>query len=743
MQFTTAAGPSPLDRERILGKPLDRIDGPLKVSGRARYSYEYHEEVPNAAYGWIVLAGIAKGRITRIDTGEAQRAPGVLLVYTYGNVPRMVPRGRANVVSQLSGPEVQHHGQAVAFVVAETLEQARAASFLVRIDYESTAGRFDLAAAQATAVKPGDDPSAGSESAADTAVGDFQGAYDAAPVQLDQNYSTPDQHPAMMEPQATIARWDGDRLTLYTSHQMANWAASDVAAMVDVPVEQVRVVSAFVGGGFGSKLRTHADAVLSAFAARELQRPVKTALAREQLLNHTTRRAATLQRVRLGATPDGRLTAIGHETWTSNLPGRNYYEGASRQTRLLYAAPNRMTAHRLAPLDLPEAAAMRAPATASGQLAFEVALDELAEKLRMDPVQLRILNDSPHDPERGPSRPYSGRKLIECLREGASRFGWARRSATPARVRDGRWLVGMGVASAIHHHSVRPSSARLRLDAQGRLTIETSMTDIGTGTYTVLAQIAAEMTGIPMDRIGVRLGDTAFPAGAGSIASIGASSAGASVFHGCEELCATLVQRAGFDAKTARFERGRIASGRQSRELGELAGAEGLSVLGTVEPGDLHRRYAQAAFGAHFCEVGVDIDTGETRVRRMLGVFAAGRILNMKMARSQAIGGMVFGVGAALTEEAVVDARHGYFVNHDMAEYLVPVHADIPAIDAVYLQDADDLASPIKSKGIGELGTCGSGAAVANAIYNATGVRVRSYPITLDKLLPGLPSFPF
>ncbi|PIF78794.1 xanthine dehydrogenase YagR molybdenum-binding subunit [Variovorax sp. 54] len=739
MQFTEAAGPSALDRERVLGRPLDRIDGPIKVSGRARYSYEYDNEVPDAAYGWVVLAGIAKGRITHIDTAEAQRAPGVLLVYTYANVPRMVPKGRANVVSQLSGPEVQQHGQAVAFVVAQTFEQARAASFLIRIDYARGAGRFDLAAAQASAPKPGDDPSAGGESAADTAVGDFQGAYDAAPVTLDQTYTTPDQHPAMLEPQATTARWDGDRLTLYTSHQMPNWAASDVAAMLDVPVAQVRVVSAFVGGGFGSKLRTHADAVLSAFAARELRRPVKTALAREQLLNHTTRRAATIQRVRLGATPDGRLIAIGHETWTSNLPGRSYYEGASRQTRLLYAAPNRMTAHRVAALDLPEAAAMRAPATASGQMAFEVALDELAEKLRIDPVQLRILNDSPHDPERGPSRPYSGRKLIECLREGARRFGWDKRSPVPGRVRDGRWLVGMGVASAIHHHSVRPSNARLSLDAQGRLLIETSMTDIGTGTYTVLAQIAAEMTGIPMDRIGVRLGDTALPMGAGSIASIGASSAGASVFDGCQQLCRLLAQRAGFDAQTARFERGRIALGRRSHALGELAGAEGLSVLGNVEPGDLHRRYAQAAFGAHFCEVGVDIDTGETRVRRMLGVFAAGRILNMKTARSQAIGGMVFGVGAALHEEAVVDAHHGYFVNHDMAEYLVPVHADIPDIDAVYLQDSDDLASPIKSKGIGELGTCGSAAAVANAIYNATGVRVRNYPITLDKLLPGLP----
>ncbi|NDZ17376.1 xanthine dehydrogenase [Variovorax sp. WS11] len=739
MQFTHAAGATPLDAQTVVGQPLDRIDGPLKVSGKARYSYESHETAPRAAYGWVVTAGIAKGRITRMDSCEAERAPGVLLVYTHRNVPRMTPTGRANLVAQLSGPEILQHGQAVAFVVAEGFEQARAAASLLNIEYERTPGRFDLEQALPSAVKPGDDPSAGNDRAADTSVGDFESAFRAAPFQIDARFTTPDQHPAMMEPQATTAQWDGDRLTLHTSHQMANWCAADVAAMVEVPVANVRVIAAYVGGGFGGKLRTYAEAVLSAFAARELRRPVKTALARHQVLNHTTRRAATIQRVRLGAAADGRLTALGHETWTGNLPGRSYYEGASRQSRTLYAAPNRMTAHRVSALDLPEAAAMRAPATATGQLAFEVALDELAEKLRIDPVQLRILNDSQHDPEMGPSRPYSGRKLVQCLREGALRFGWSRRSPLPAQQRDGRWLIGMGVASATHHHSVRRSSAAIRLDGQGRLTVQTSMTDIGTGSYTVLAQIAAEMLGVPMAHITVQLGDTLHPAGAGSIASIGAGSAGSSVYDGCQQLRDLLAQRAGFDPAAVRFEEGRIVGGRQSRTLGELAGPEGFRVLGAVEPGDLAERYAQAAFGAHFCEVGVDIDTGETRVRRMLGVFAAGRILNPKLARSQAIGAMVFGIGAALMEEAVVDKRHGYFVNHDMAEYLIPAHADVPAIEAIHLQDADDLASPIKAKGIGELGTCGSGAAVANAIYNATGVRVRDYPITLDKLLSGLP----
>jgi xanthine dehydrogenase YagR molybdenum-binding subunit len=737
MKFVQPEGRNPLDDGHVVGRSLDRVDGPLKVSGQAPYSFEYNTQAPNPAYGWILLSGIAKGRIRSIDTTEAKAADGVLLVYTHETVPNKAV-GSNSLVSQLTGPDITHHGQPVAFVVAETLEQARAAAVLVKVDYEIAEGRYDLRAQLPVMAAPAEDPSDWGDSA-DTHVGDFERAFASAPVAVDATYSTPDQHPAMMEPQATTAVWDGGRLTIYTSNQMANWAASAVASAVQIPRENVRAVCAFVGGGFGSKLRTYADATLSAFAARDLNRPVKTAMARDQLLNHTIRRGGTIQRIRLGATSDGQLSAIGHETWTSVFPGRSTYEAPGEQTRMMYAAPHRMTSHRIAPLDLVPPSSMRAPSTSTGQLTFEIAMDELAEKLDMDPVELRILNDTQHDPEAGPSRPYSGRKLIECLREGASRFGWQKRVARPAQVREGRWLIGLGVASAMHHHGVETSNVALRLDRTGRFSVRTSMTDIGTGTYTALAQIASEMTGIAMEHIDVRLGDTLDPVGAGSIASVGLSSAGASVYYGCKDLRRILADRAGFSLETALFSDGFVSSGQESHALAELAGADGIEVLGNVEPGDLGDRTIQAAFGAHFCEVGVDIDTGETRIRRMLGVFAAGRIINHKMARSQAIGGMVFGIGAALTEDAVVDTRYGHFVNHDMAEYHVPVHADVPAIDAIYIDEVDPLAGPIATKGVGELGICGAGAAIANAIYNATGARIRDYPITLDKLLPFLP----
>ena len=620
MKFTQGVGPSALDKGKVVGEPIDRIDGVLKVTGKARYAYEYHEEVPNAAYGWVVTSGIAKGRITAFDLSACERAPGVLLVYTYLNVPHTKPRvarpGRSNLISQLSGPLIEHHGQAVAFVVAETLEQARAAAHLVKISYEQEAGRFELEKAVSGARIPHSEPGQ-PDNDADSAVGDFDGAFADAPVTLSSTYTTPDQSPFPMEPHATIAHWQDGRLTIYTAHQMTHWVAADVAAMMDVPANRVRVVSSYVGGGFGSKLRTHADAVLSAFAARELGRPVKTAIARGQMLNHTTHRAATIQRIRLGASRDGRLTAIGHETWTGNLPGREYHEGASRQTRLLYAAPNRMTRTRLATLDLPEPGAMRAPATASGLMALEVAMDELAEKLALDPVELRVINDCQFDPERGPSRPYSGRKLVECLREGAKAFGWDRRHAKPAQVHDGRWLVGLGVATSFHHHSVRDLRAELSLTRDGRLTIRTSMTDIGTGTYTVLAQIASEMIGIPIGHISVQLGDSAFPTGVGSIASIGAPSAGASIFDGCQQLARELAVRAEFDPALVSFQDGRIFCGNESRGLAELAGDGGIRVTGTLEAADLHRRYAQGAFGAIFAEAAVHIDTAEVRVRRM------------------------------------------------------------------------------------------------------------------------------
>jgi xanthine dehydrogenase YagR molybdenum-binding subunit len=403
---------------------------------------------------------------------------------------------------------------------------------------------------------------------------------------------------------------------------------------------------------------------------------------------------------------------------------------------MLYAAPNRKITHRMAELDLPEAASMRAPGEAVGMLALECAMDELAIKLDMDPIELRIRNEPSQNPEDG--TPYSARKLVECMKEGARLFGWDKRNKKPGQRRSKNFLIGIGMAAAARGNLLQPSKAELHLSPDGRLRVRTAMTDIGTGTYTILTQIAGEMLGLEMEEVDVAIGDTDFPEAAGSGGSWGASSAGSSVFHAAQALRTKLAAAAGFEPSESSFAGGLIRAGNKSRRIAELAGAEGMTAEGEVKPGALEDAYTQAGYGAHFAEVGVDIDTGEIRIRRMLGVFAAGRILNLKTARSQAIGGMVFGVGAALMEHAVVDKRHGYFVNHDFAEYHIPVHADIPDIDAIYLPELDDKANPLKTKGVGELGISGAGAAIANAVYNACGVRIRDYPLTLDRVIQGM-----
>jgi xanthine dehydrogenase YagR molybdenum-binding subunit len=729
MKFDQPATANPIDRQRVVGRPQNRIDGPLKVSGRAPYAYEFHDVAPDPAYGVIVGAAIAKGRILRIDSKDAEAAPGFLGIVTAANAGK-IGKGDFNTAKLLAGPDVQHFDQAVAVVIAETFEQARDAARLVRLDYDIAKGKFDLAAEKPNAVKPKDS----SDNPPDTAAGDFTGAFARAAVKIDQTYTTPDQSHMMMEPHATIASWQGDNLTLWTSNQMIAWSVKDMAKTLGIKPENVRLVSPYIGGGFGGKLWIRADALMAALGARQIGRPVKVALARPQIPNNTVHRPATIQRIRLGADRNGVIDAIAHESWSGDLPGGSP-ETAANQTRLLYGGANRMTAHRLATLDLPEGNAMRAPGEAVGMLALEIAMDELAEACDVDPVELRIRNDVQFDPEKGPERPFSSRKLVEALRVGAERFGWNKRSPKPGQVRDGRWLVGMGMASAFRNNIVQKSAARVSVDAQGHVTVETDMTDIGTGSYTVIAQTAAEMMGVDLENVTVKLGDSRFPVSAGSGGQWGGNSSTAGVYAACTKLREELAQKAGFNAADAVFEDGVIKAGNRRVKLGEAAGAGGTVVEDAIEFGDLEKKYAQATFGAHFCEVGVDIDTCEVRVRRMGGAFAAGRIINPKAARSQVIGAMSMGVGAALMEELVVDTRFGYFVNHDIAEYHVPVHADIPHQDVVFLDELDDKSSPMKAKGVGELGICGAGAAVANAIYNATGVRLRDYPLTMDKIL--------
>lgn len=729
MKFDTPATSNPIDRGRVVGLPHDRIDGPAKVTGTAPYAYERHDAAPNAAYGWIVGSAIAKGRIGAMDLRAAEAAPGVLAIITHQNAGQL-GKGDMNTAHLLGGPQIEHYEQAVALVIADTLENARDAAGLLRIDYVLEQGRFDLAAERGKAAVPkagfGGDP--------DSKVGDFDGAFAKAAVRIDRHYTTPDQSHAMLEPHATTAAWNGDKLTLWTSNQMVAWAVGEMAKTLKIPDANIRVVAPYIGGGFGAKLFLRADALLAALGARAVGRPVKVAIARPQIPNNSTHRPATIQRIRLGASRDGVIDAIGHESWSGDLPGGDP-EMAAQQTRLLYRGANRLISHRLATLDLPEGNAMRAPGEAAGMLALEIAMDELAEACGIDPVELRIRNDVQYDPEVGPDRPFSSRKFVECLREGAQRFGWDRRNVRPGQVREGRWLVGMGMAAAFRGNLVVASGARVGVDARGHVTVETDMTDIGTGSYTIIGQTAAEMLGVPLDAVTVRLGDSRYPVSAGSGGQFGANSSTAGVYAACVALRAKLAEAAGFPADQTLLEDGLVRLGNQSKKLGVLAGRDGLWAEDLIEFGDLAQRYAQATFGAHFCEVGVDIDTAEVRIRRMGGAFAAGRILNPKSARSQVIGAMTMGVGAALMEELSVDTRFGFFVNHDMAEYMVPVHADIPEQDVFFVDEVDDKSSPMKAKGVGELGICGVGAAVANAIYNATGVRIRDYPITIDKML--------
>ncbi|SUE62686.1 aldehyde oxidoreductase molybdenum-binding subunit PaoC [Roseomonas gilardii] len=729
MRFDTPAATNPIDQLRVVGQPLDRIDGPLKTTGTAPYAYEHHDVVPGQAYGHVVGASIAAGRIRAMDLRAARAAPGVLAIVTHENAGPL-GKGTMNTARLLGGPEIEHYHQAVALVVAESFEQARAAAALLRVDYEASEGRFDLAAAKAAGVGPDKD-------SPDKTVGDFARAFAEAPVRLDETYSTPDQSHAMMEPHATLAAWEGDRLTVWLSNQMIAWTAGDLARTLGIPKEKVRLVSPFIGGGFGGKLFLRADTLLAALGARAAGRPVKVALQRPLIANNTTHRPATIQRIRIGATPDGRITAIGHESWSGNLEGGKP-EDAVAQTELLYAGANRLTGNRLARLDLPEGNAMRAPGEAPGMMALEIAMDEMAEKLGLDPVEFRILNDTRVDPAH-PDRPFSQRQLVECLRLGAERFGWNRRDARPGQRREGQWLVGMGMAAGFRNNLLMKSGARVRLDRQGRVTVESDMTDIGTGSYTIMAQTAAEMMGVGIDKVTVRLGDSSFPVSAGSGGQWGANNATAGVYAACVRLREAVAQKAGFNTADAVFADGAVRVGNRSVPLSEAARDGELVAEDAIEYGDLAKRYQQSTFSGHFVEVGVDAMTGETRIRRMLAVCAAGRILNPKSARSQVIGAMTMGVGGALMEALEVDRRHGFFVNHDLAGYEVPVHADIPHQEVVFLEEADPVSSPMKAKGVGELGLCGVGAAVANAIHNATGIRVRDYPITLDKLIGKLP----
>lgn len=714
----------------MIGAGINRIDGPQKVTGRAAYSYE-RRDAGQPLYGFIRGAAIGKGKITGIDTVEAEAAPGVRLMLTHRNVPKQGPFVNKPTIfdrphPQLTSDRIEYFGEPVAFVVADTFEQARVAAALVKLTYAREDGAFDLAN-HAHRAEPQATLSIGLPG--ETRFGDLDAAMAAGPVTIDQTYATPYHFSQPMEPHACLADWRDNHLTVYLATQTVAQNRIALAETLGLAADQVTVDAAFVGGGFGSKLYLHAEAVLAALAARELAHPVKVALTRRQVFTLTGHRPEMIHRVRLAATLDGQLTGLGHDVNLQAAEAEPWIEQAATVARSLYAAPNRLTRHSITNLDLKAAEAVRGPGELPGLLAFETAMDELAYALDIDPVELRLKNDTASDPELGV--PLNGRRLADCLGEGAKRFGWAQRPKVPGSRREADHLIGYGMAAGIRMHFQGPTGAVVRMEPDGSVIVRSDTPDIGTGTYTIAGQIAAEALGIDVNRVTVQLAHSDFPPSAGAGGSWGASNLSIAIDRACQEIRSRFVEAAGPGAAPNDI----LADiGRWFPEGVEATG----QTIGQADDPNF-KNYSQNTYGAAFAEVAVDIATGEVRLRRMTGVFAAGRIINAKTARSQLMGGMIWGVSSALHEAAHVDPRYGNWVNGDLAEYLMPVHADIRAIETVLLDDYDEHANHLGIKGVGELGVCGTGAAVSNAVFNATGVRVRDFPITLAKLLSGLP----
>ena len=714
------------------GQAIDRRDGPVKVTGRAAYSYE-RQDAGQAAHGFIVGAAIARGQIIRLDMTRAENALGVVLVLTYKNVAAQGARDKeeptqfARPWPVFLGDRVEFFGQPIALVVADSFERARAAAALVAVDYAAQPGAFDLATNQHRSYAP---RVANTGLPTDSAVGDIDRAMADGPVTIDETYCTPHHFSMPMEPAACLANWNGDDLTVYTSVQSIASARKALAQTLLIAPERIHVDAAFVGGGFGSKLRIHEETVLAALAARKLRRPVKVAQTRRQVFNIAGHRPETIQRVRLAATREGQLTGVGHDVNMQGAEREEFVEQTATVMRSLYAAPNRLTRHRVTNLDVNFAEAVRGPGEMPALMAIESAMDELALQLDIDPIELRIRNEPAIDPEK--NVPFNGRRLVECMREGAARFGWNERAKRPASRREGDQLIGLGMAAAIRMHFQGATKAVVRMEPDGSAVVKSDMTDIGTGTYTILAQTAAEGLGIAVSRVTVQLARSDLPVSPGSGGSWGGSNSCNAVHRACEALKEKVLGL----TNLAGAQLGLVDE--VARRFPDGVEAEGWLPGMADEPN--YKNFSQNTYGASFAEVGVDVATGEVRLRRMLGVFCAGHIVNPKTARSQIIGGMIWGVSSALQEAAHVDPRYGNFVNGDLAEYLVPVHADIPDIEAILLDDFDDKANALGIKGVGELGICGTEAAVANAVFNATGIRVREFPITMEKLLPGLPT---
>jgi xanthine dehydrogenase YagR molybdenum-binding subunit len=673
---------------------VNRVEGRDKVTGHARYAYEYPAD--DVAYVHPLQSPIARGRVRAIDASDALATPGVLAVLSSAEPP---PIGDPEdpELALFQSPEVVYHGQIVAAVVARTLETARdAAERGVRVEYDAEPHDVRLRPDHPGLYVP---EKVNPDLPAVTERGDVAAALAGAAVSVDATYTTPVLHNNPMEPHATLAVWEDDgTLTLYDSTQGASSDRDTIAAALGLPPDRVRVVSPHVGGGFGSKGTTRPNAILAALAAKAAGRPAKVALTRQQMYELTGYRTPTIQRVRLGAGADGRLTAIAHDVVEQSSTIVEFAEQAAAPTRVMYAAPARWTSHRLVRLDVPTPAWMRAPGECPGMFALESAMDELAVAAGIDPIELRVRNEPEADPETG--QPFSSRNLLACLREGALRFGWEHRDPEPGIRLDGRWLVGTGVAASTYPAKRLASTAVAAREDDG-VVVRIAAADIGTGARTVLTGIAAQALGMPAERVRVEVGDSALPRASLAGGSMGTASWGSAVVRACEAL----------------LKNGETGTSDTTEDVGADSG------------------FSRHAFGAQFAEAGIDIDTGEVRVRRLLGVFAAGRIMDATLARSQFIGGMTMGLGMALMEETVLDERSGAFLNHDLAQYHVATCADVPDIEVSWVEEEDPHLNPMGAKGIGEIGIVGTAAAIANAVHHATGRRVRDLPITPGKLL--------
>lgn len=694
------------DTASALGSPAERREGPQKVTGTALYAAEHTPE--ECAYAWPVPATVARGEVTGVDASAALALPGVVEVLTHLNAPRL-EKPDDGTLAVLQDARVPHRGWYVALVVADSLEAAREAAAAVEVTYAEEKHDVTLKADHPDAYVPEDEDGTSGEHVR----GDAEGAFASAPARVDVSYRVAPLHNHPMEPHAATARWQDGRLTVHDSSQGSSTVRDVLAGLFALPNEQVTIVSEHVGGGFGSKGTPRPHVVLASMAARMTGRPVKLSLPRRQLAAVVGHRSPTLHRVRLGADRDGTLTSVIHEVTAHTSRVKEFVETAAAATRVMYPSPHARTTHRVVPLDVPSPSWMRAPGEAPGMYALESAMDELSATLGIDPVELRLRNDTHTEPDS--SKPFSSRHLAECLREGARRFGWSERDPRPRSRAEGPLLVGSGVAAATYPVVVAPSRASAHAYPDGSFVVRVNATDIGTGARTVLAQVAADALGVPLDSVRTDIGSSDLPAASLAGGSSGTASWGWAVHEACTRLAERL-------------------AGQQGQQLPP----EGVGATAdTAGEADADSDYARHAFGAHFAEVGVDTVSGEVRVRRLLGVYAAGHILNSRTARSQFIGAMTMGLGMALTEGSTMDAAFGDFTEADLAAYHVPAHADVPEIEAHWIDEDDPHLNPMGSKGTGEIGIVGTAAAIGNAVHHATGLRLRELPLTPDRVLAG------